>query len=85
MSLEILSVPLKHVTYAPVKLEVAMPIGLGDAFTRNSSFDLDFWVKVTQNGVWYPLHNVIYAPAKLEVAKSNGLGKKIHLQEKNII
>ena len=33
--------PLHHVTYSPTKFEVATSNGLGgDAFTRNSIFDL---------------------------------------------
>ena len=40
--------PLHYVTYAPVKFEVAMSIGLGrDAFTRKYilTFGLDLWTK----------------------------------------
>ena len=39
-------------TYAPVKFEVAMSNGLGEeAFTKNTLYDLDLWVKVTPNVV----------------------------------
>ena len=40
--------PLRYVTFAQAKFEVATPNSLGgDAFTRNTLFDL--WVKVIQN------------------------------------
>ena len=41
---------------------------------ENTSFDLDFEVKVTQNVAQYPLHHVTYAATKFEVARSKGLG-----------
>ena len=37
-------------------------------------FNIDLWVKVTQNIAQYPLYSVTYAPAKFEFATSNGLG-----------
>ena len=36
-------------------------------------FDLDLWVKVTQNVAQYPLHHVAYLGTKFKVAMSNGL------------
>ena len=41
------------------------------------TFDLDLWVKVTQNVAQYPLHHVTYLTTKFEVATSNGLGGDI--------
>ena len=43
--------PLHHVTYEPVKFEVAMSNSLGEeSFTRkNTLFEFDLGVKVTQN------------------------------------
>ena len=38
-------------------------------------YDLDLWVKVTQNAARFPPHHVTYAPAKFEVAMYNGLGE----------
>ena len=61
-------------TYAFAKFDVATSIGLGDAFTNNTVFDLDPKVKVTQDVAQYPIHHVTYAHAKFEVATSNGLG-----------
>ena len=63
---------LHHLTYASAKFEVARSNGLGGAFTRNTLFDLDLWVKVTENIPHYPLHHVTYVFAKFEVATSNG-------------
>ena len=37
------------------------------------TFDLDLWVKATQNGAQYPLHYVAYALVKIEFAMFNGL------------
>ena len=42
---------------------------------ENTVFDLDLWVKVTQNNVQYPLHPVTYAAVKFEVATFNSLGE----------
>ena len=41
---------------------------------ENTFFDLDLWVKVTQNIAQYPLHHVTYAATKFRVARSNSLG-----------
>ena len=41
---------------------------------ESTLYDLDFWVKVTQNVAQNPPHHVTYAPAKFEVAMTNGLG-----------
>ena len=41
---------------------------------ENTLFDLDRWVKVTQNGAQCPLHHVTYAPIEFEVTTSQGLG-----------
>ena len=38
------------------------------------TFDLDLWVKGTQNLAQYPLHHVTYSATKFEVATSNRLG-----------
>ena len=46
----------------------------GEAFSRNSIFDLDLGVKVTQNVAQYPLHHVNHPATKFEVARSNRLG-----------
>ena len=60
-------------TYSATNFEVAMSNGLGgDTFTRNTLFDLDLGVKVTQNVAQYPLHHVTYSPTKFEVATSKG-------------
>ena len=64
--------PLHHLPYVPAKFEVATVNGLGDAFPRNTLFDLDLGVKVTQNVAQYPQHHVTYAPAKFDVATSHG-------------
>ena len=65
--------------YSSTKFEVAASKGLGgDAFTRNSIFDLD--PKVTRNVAQYPLHHVTHSATKFEVATSNGLGG-VNLQE----
>ena len=39
---------------------------------KNTLFDLDLRVKVTQNVAQYPQHHVTYAPAKFEFATSHG-------------
>ena len=38
------------------------------------TFDLDLWVKITQNKTQYSLNNVTYAATKFEAARSYGLG-----------
>ena len=38
------------------------------------TFDLDLWVKITQNVTQCSLHHVTYAAAKFEAARSHGLG-----------
>ena len=49
-TLNVAQCPLHHVTYAPTEFEVTTSKALGGvAFTRNSIFDLDLGVKVTQN------------------------------------
>ena len=61
-------------TYAPTEFEVTTSRGLGgDAFTRNSIFDRNLGVKVTQNVAQYPLHHVTYLATKFVVAMSNRL------------
>ena len=63
-------------TYSPVKFEVDMSNGLGgDAFTKNTLYDLDLVVKVTQNVVQCPPNHMTYAPAKFEVVTTNSLGE----------
>ena len=61
-------------TYAPTEFEVTTSKALGEAFTRNSIFDLDLGVKVTQNVAQYPLHHVNHPATRFEVARSNRLG-----------
>ena len=62
-------------TYAPTVFEVTTSKALGGkAFTRNSIFDLDLGIKVTQNVAQYPLHHVTHPATKFEVARSNRLG-----------
>ena len=58
--------PPHHVTYAPVKFEVATSKDLGYAFTRK--FDPDHVIKVSLNIAQGPLYHVTYAPAKFEVS-----------------
>ena len=41
---------------------------------ENTLFDLDLWVKVTQDVAQYPLHHVTYSDSKFEVATSHSLG-----------
>ena len=61
-------------TYAPAKFDVTTSHGYEvDAFTRNTLFDLDIGVKVTQSVAQCPLHNVAYAPTDFEVTTSKGL------------
>ena len=59
-------------TYAPTEFEVTTSKALGEAFTRNSIFDLE--VKVTQNVAQYPLHHVNHPATKFEIAMSNRSG-----------
>ena len=42
---------------------------------KNTLYDLDLVVKVTQNVVQYPSNHMTSAPAKFEVATSNSLGE----------
>ena len=77
--------PLHHVTYAPTEFEVTTSKALGgEAFTRNSIFDLDLGVKVTQNVAQYPLHHVNHPATKFEVARSNRLGGDTFTRKFNI-
>ena len=71
-SLNVAQCPLHHVTYAPTEFEVTTSKALGEEFTRNSIFDLDLGVKVTQNVAQYPLHHVTFSATKFEVATSKG-------------
>ena len=41
---------------------------------ENTLFDLDLWVKVTQDFAKYPLYHVTYSGTKFEVATSDCLG-----------
>ena len=43
-------------------------------YKKNTLFDLDPKVKVTQNVDQYPRLHVTYAPAKFDVATSHGWG-----------
>ena len=51
---------------------------------ENTLFDLDLWVKVTQNVAQCPLHHVTYAPTEFEVTKSKGLGGDVFTRKFNI-
>ena len=63
-------------TYLPVKFEVAMSNGKGEeAFTKNTLYDLDLWVKVTPNVVQCPSNHMTFAPAKFKIATSFSLGE----------
>ena len=46
------------------------------------TFDLAFWVEVTQNVEQHPLHHVTSVPAKFEVTPT--VKKETHLQEKTL-
>ena len=60
-------------TYAPTEFEVTTSKALGgEEFTRNSIFDLDLGVKVTQNVAQYPIHHVTFSATKFDVATSKG-------------
>ena len=41
---------------------------------ENTLFDLDLWVKATQNVAQCPLHHVTYAHTEFEATMSKGLG-----------
>ena len=83
-TLNVAQCPLHHVTYAPTEFEVTTSKALGgEAFKRNSIFDLALGVKVTQNVAQYPLHHVTFSATKFEVATSKGLGGDA-LQENSI-
>ena len=65
-------------TYAPTEFEVTTSKAVGgEAFTRNSIFDLDL---VAQ----YPLHHVNHPATKFEVARSNRLGGDTFTRKFNI-
>ena len=51
---------------------------------ENTLFDLDLWVKVTQNGTQYPLHHVTYAPTEFNVTTPKGLGGDAFTRKFNI-
>ena len=51
---------------------------------ENTLFDLDLWVKVTQNVAQCPLHHVAYAPTEFEVTTSKGLGGDAFTRKFNI-
>ena len=73
VTLNVAQCPLHHVTYAPTEFEVTTSKALGgEAFTRNSIFDLDLGVKVTQNVAQYPLRRATFSATKFEVATSKG-------------
>ena len=72
-------------TYAPTEFEVTTSKALGgEAFTRNSIFDLDLGVKITQSVAQYPLHHVTYSATKFEAATSNCLGGDTFKRKYNI-
>ena len=73
-------------TYAPTEFEATTSKALGgEAFTRNSIFDLDLGVKVTQNVAQYPLHHVNHPATKIEVTRSNRLGGDTFTRKFNIL
>ena len=41
---------------------------------KKTLFDLDLWVKATQDVSKYPLHHMTLSDTKYEVATSDGLG-----------
>ena len=47
------------------------------------TFDLDLWVKVTQNIAQYPLHHVTYSATKFEVTTSSGLEGDIFTRKRD--
>ena len=51
---------------------------------ENTSFDLDLWVKVTQNVAQCPLHHVTYARTEFVVTTSKGLGLEAFTRKFNI-
>ena len=51
---------------------------------ENTLFDLDLWVKVTQNVAQCPLHHVTYAPTEFEVTTSKALGGEAFTRKFNI-
>ena len=62
-------------TYAPAKFDIAPPMVKDKMHLQeNTLFDIDLWVKVTQNVAQCPLHHVTYAPTEFEVTTSKGLG-----------
>ena len=72
-------------TYVPTEFEVTTSKALGgEAFTRNSIFDLDLGVKGTQNVAQYPLHHVNHPATKFKVAKSNSSGGDTFTRKLNI-
>ena len=87
ITLNVAQCPLHHVTYAPTEFEVTTSKALGgEAFTRNSIFDLylDLGVKVTQNVAQHPRHHVTHPATKFEVARSNSLGGDTFTRKFNI-
>ena len=46
--------------------------------TKNTLYDLDLWVKVTQNVVKCPPNQMTFAHAKFEIAASINFYKKVH-------
>ena len=72
-------------TYAPTEFRVTASKALGgEAFTRNSIFDLDLGVKVTQNIAQYPLPHVNHPATTFEVARSKYLGGDTFTRKFNI-
>ena len=51
---------------------------------ENTLFDLELWVKVTQNVAKHPLHHVTYSVTKFEVNTSKGLGGDAFTRKLNI-
>ena len=50
---------------------------------ENTLFDLDLWVKVSQDFAKYPLYHVTYSGTKFEVATSDCLGGDAFTKKKN--
>ena len=73
-------------TYVPAKFEVATAKGQGDdAFTKNTLFDIDLGVKVTQNVAQYPRHHVTLVHQQSLILLHPTVKEKMHLQIKYTI
>ena len=79
LTLNVAQYPLHHVTYAPVKVDVAtynVPwLRRKCIYKKIHYLTLTLGSGVTQNAAKYPQHHLTYAPAKLDIATSHHLGK----------